>query len=478
MSGLRPPTAHRGWRYFALGNWALLDQALSSGTNFLLAVVVVRSVSTEDFGAFSIVVVVYVIAIGVSRSLTTEPLAIQFGRDVDAILERAPMCLGFALGAGCVFGAGCVVAATSTSGALSSALLVLGLTFPLLIVQDAGRVTCFAMGSPRRAVANDAVWAVLELPLVAVVVSRSHAPIWQYIAAWLLPGAIAGLLILYQLSVRPSLRHAGAWFRGNRRLATPLVWNYGLTAAPPYVLFALTPLVASLFELGIARTAYLPYGVFGVIFQSAWLVLLPAASRRKGRDLARLAVVSSAVLGSVALTWVILVSVVMPGRLGVALFGDGWAETGGTRLVFGAALVAQAVGVGPFVALRALEVPSRLVRIRLVTAPTMVLGGLLLTAELGAIGLAVAVMFGDLATTCLSWAVFPASNRRLGVLPPPVVTGVGSVRGSDAVAFSSLPPPSAAGNGRTHETVPCSATSRSRARRRLETVRPPGPGSP
>ena len=54
------------------------------------------------------------------------------------------------------------------------------------------------------------------------------------------------------LRVLPSLRGAGAWFADTRKLAIPLVWNYGLTVAPAYLLFALTPIVASLYELGVA----------------------------------------------------------------------------------------------------------------------------------------------------------------------------------------------------------------------------------
>jgi hypothetical protein len=134
---------------------------------------------------------------------------------------------------------------------------LLGVTFPLLIVQDAGRVACFALGRPRRTAANDAVWALVQLPLVAVVMVQPDAETWHYVAAWLVPGAIAGALMLVQLRVLPSLRGACAWFGDTRKLAIALVWNYGLTVAPAYLLYALMPVVASLYELRMARSAYL-----------------------------------------------------------------------------------------------------------------------------------------------------------------------------------------------------------------------------
>jgi hypothetical protein len=401
----------RGRHYVTAGTWAIIDQALASGSNFLLAILVVRSVSPADFGAFSIAVVIYVLAVGVSRALTTEPLAIRFGRAVNPIMAQAPRCLGLASCFGTLVGAACVVAALSTGGTLRSVLLVLGVTFPLLIVQDAGRVACFALGRPRRAAANDAVWALLQVPLVAVVMVQPDAETWHYVAAWLVPGAIAGALMLVQLHVLPSLRGAGAWFADTRKLAVPLVWNFGLTVAPAYLLFALMPLVASLLELGLARSAYLPYGIFGVVFQSAWLVLLPAASRRSSAHLARLAGWSSAGLGALALVWSIVLAVAVPAQLGVTLFGESWNDTSAIRLIFAAAVVAQAIGVGPLVALRALEAPKLLVYIRLVTAPLMLAVGLILSARYGAAGLAVAILIGDFSATFLSWMVFARIRR-------------------------------------------------------------------
>jgi hypothetical protein len=431
----------RRWRFVAQGNWALVDQALSSGTNFLLALVVVRSVPAAEFGSFSLVVVLFVMSLGVTRALSAEPLAIRFGRAADAIRARAPACFGLALGVGAVLGGCCLMAATISSGTLRSVLLVLGLTLPLLVVQDAGRVVCFAIGLPRRAAANDAAWALVQFPLLALVVAQDDAPTWQYVAAWLIPGALSGLLMLFQLRVRPSLRRAGSWFADNRRLAIPLVWNYLLTAAPPLLLFALTPLVASLYQLGLARSAYLPYGVFGVVFQSAWLVLLPAASRRTDDEINRLSVWSSAALGLVAFLWALVIAVLLPDSLGEGLFGSTWHETDVARLIFGAALVAQALGVGPMVALRAIEAPRSLVHVRLITSPLLVGGGLVLADHLGANGVALAVLFGDVSATLLSWGVFVRLRR-----------GVDARRSRDDAHGVAVDPGAVV---LEHETVPC-----------------------
>jgi hypothetical protein len=364
-----------------------------------------------------------VLTLGVSRALTTEPLTIRFGRAVDPIMAEAPRCLGLAVSLGSFVGTGCVVAALITGGTLGSVLMVLGITLPLLILQDSGRVTCFALGRPRVAAANDAVWVLSVLPWVVLATSRPEAQTWHYVAAWLVPGAAAGIPLLVQLRLVPSVRRALSWFVETRNLGVPLVWNYGLMAAPAYLLFALMPLVASLYELGLARAAYLPYGFFGVIFQGAWLVLLPAASRRSREQLIRLAFWSSAGLAATALLWVSILAFAVPASVGVALFGSTWTETTAIRLFFAGALIAQVLGVGPLVALRALEAPKLLVYVRLITAPLMLVGGLILAGIHGAEGLAVAIMFGDVSATLLSWVVL-ARFARSRVDPPAAVSTV------------------------------------------------------
>ena len=220
-----------------------------------------------------------------------------------------------------------------------------------------------------------------------------------YVAAWLVPGAIAGSFMLVKLRVLPSLRGAGAWFADTRKLAIPLVWNYGLTAVPAYLLYTLMPIVASLYELGMARSAYLPYGFFGVVFQSASLILLPAASRRSSAHLARLAAWSSAGLGALALVWSIVLAVAVPARLGVTVFGESWNDTSAIRLIFAAAVVAQAIGMGR-------SSPSEPSRRRSFSStsgssphPLMLAIGLILSARYGAAGLAVGILIGDLSTT-------------------------------------------------------------------------------
>ena len=407
-------------------NWTLVDQALSSGTNFALALLVVRSVPEADFGAFSVAVLLYVLGIGCCRALTTEPLTIRYSRDTSALQRSASTCLGAAFALGCLVGAGCMIAAPFTSGALPTVLLLVGATFPLLMAQDAVRLALFAIGAPRRAAANDAIWAVLELALVFLVRELSGG-VGSYVAAWLCSGALAGIFGLVQLRVFPSVCSLRRWFIEHRSLSVPLFWNYVLMSAPPYLLFACMPLVSGLGGLGAARAAYLPFSPFGLVVQSSWMLLLPAASRRTGRELDRLANWSSFALGTVALVWASGVAFAIPNSLGTRFVGPSWSTTHNARLLFALALVVQACGTGPLIALRAAQRPDALVRVRMLTAPWVLIAGLLAAAQWGATGIALGIAFGDVSATVLSWLIYRNARTRTaddGVGDEPARTAV------------------------------------------------------
>jgi hypothetical protein len=403
--------------------WGVVDQALSSGTNVVVAFLVVRMVPAVEFGAFSLMVVVYVLAAGVSRSLAGEPLMIRFsGRPDDA--AAAAGALGFAAAAGLTVGTGCALAAAATSDPLRSCLLVLAAAAPLLVVQDGARMVFFARAEPRRAAANDLAWAVLQVVLVGAVLRAGASTGAPFVAAWAGAGAGAGAVALVQLRRLPAPARARDWIRAHGRLGAPLLGTYLLTTAVSYVLFALMPLVSDLEQLGRVRAAYLPFGVFGVVLQSAWLVLLPAASRT-GDDarLRRLTAGWSAVLAGAALVWAIVV-MRAPDALGRRVLGDQWEATWSSRAWFAGALVAYAAGVGPAVGLRALEAAGPLVRIRLVVTPVVIAAGLALAARIGAPGAAAAILAGDVLSTGLAWTVFHrivADRRAAATGPPPVV---------------------------------------------------------
>ncbi len=354
------------------------------------------------------------LAVGANRAQNAEPLVIRYSGSVDGLRRAATRCLGASAILGALLGVGCLVAAVPAGGTLGPVLAVLGVTFPLLLVQDAGRVLCFALDRPRTAAANDAGWAAALIVALGVLLALPSVPLWAYVASWLGTGAIAGLVLLIQLHSRVAFTAVGRWLADTRDLGFPLVGAWALSVAPPYLLFALAPVVSDLEELGIARAAYIPFGPFGVVLQSAWLLLLPAATRRTRDGLGRLAARSSLGLAAVGAAWSGLVLLALVTPAGEWLLGDEWRDARTVAVVFAGGLVFQALAVGPLVALKALEAPRRLLRVRSVSGPLTLVSGLVLGATSGAAGLAFAMTLGDGVTAVLSWVVF----RRLAQPEP------------------------------------------------------------
>src|SRR5688500_2835164 len=81
-AGQRPPgvPAERGGRRSLGGRaaWTLVDQAVSSLTHAVLALVVARTVGVADFGAFSIALFTFGFVIGIGRAVVCDPFVIHY----------------------------------------------------------------------------------------------------------------------------------------------------------------------------------------------------------------------------------------------------------------------------------------------------------------------------------------------------------------------------------------------------------------
>ena len=153
---------------------AVLDQTLSSASNFALAVIVARRVGTTEFGVFAIGFTIYALALGVSRALSTDPL---------------------------------VAAAFVAGSPLRSPLLAFGLGLPFLLWQDSYRYQFVASRRPQLAALNDLVWLLALSALFAIAVHADASTAAPYVVAWSAAAACAAVV---------GMAYARAWPRGRR----------------------------------------------------------------------------------------------------------------------------------------------------------------------------------------------------------------------------------------------------------------------
>ncbi|MDT7786304.1 MAG: hypothetical protein QOF58_4723 [Pseudonocardiales bacterium] len=395
--------------------WGLLDQGLSSGTNLLLTLLVARELSAQDFGGFSLCYVVYMLAVGLARATGNRPFTIEHAlSDTTRFREEARGLLGYSLAFALVCGLFLMAAGLASNGPVATGLLVLAILVPGLLLQDAVRGIFFAQRAAEHACLNDAIWAVLQLSALAgLLIAVPDPPLWAFLVAWGVPGAVAALCGLLQLRLVPMQLWRPRWIKRYRRLSLPLASNLLLTALPAYLLYLAMPALSDLRQLGILRGAYVFFGPLNVVFTGVSLVALPAVLRllasQSGR---RLSNQLSLVLGLVAAAWGLLV-VLLPDAAGEAILGPIWDDTRAARLWLAVSLVAEAVLVGPETIMSGLGRPARMTAVRSIGAGVTLAVGVALTLTHGAVGAAAGFAIGYWTAAIL--AVFEAS-RLTGIL--------------------------------------------------------------
>jgi O-antigen/teichoic acid export membrane protein len=360
--------------------WGIADQALSSVTNFGLAVLAARALGAQEFGAFSIAFTAYTFALGISRATASEPLVMRFSGENEAVWRRGVgPSAGAALILGVVGGASSVVVGLVVGGTLGEALIVSGLALPFLLVQDQWRFAFFANGRGHLSFANDLAWALIQFPvlLILVIVTDSPAVGWLLLA-WGGAAGVAAVLGAFQAGVTPKAGRVLWWWREQRDIVPRILGEFvAVTGGSSLALFGIAA-VAGLSAAGAIRGAQVLLGPVNVLILGVSIVAIPemvVSLKRSPSSLRRRSVLFSCGLGICSLVWGGFV-MVLPTTIGVQILGDTWTTA---HSVVPGVIVWQtglAVSIGAVAGLRALAAVKRSLRVRIVVAPLVVGGGL------------------------------------------------------------------------------------------------------
>jgi O-antigen/teichoic acid export membrane protein len=197
----------------------VLDQVVSSGTNFLVAIMVARALGPAGFGVYTFAFAVWVVFMSLLRTLVVQPFTIEVAnlpdarqRDVISAGATASLLLGGFAAVAVSVGAHVW---TGQESDLRHALLSLVLVMPALHLQDYWRFVGFATGAPARSLWNDLMWAGASgAALVAVLVFKVASPS-SAVLAWGTGAVVGALAGGGQFSVRLApLGRAVHWTRG------------------------------------------------------------------------------------------------------------------------------------------------------------------------------------------------------------------------------------------------------------------------
>lgn len=346
------------------GQWALADQALSALTNFAVSFLVARSVSAEEFGAFSASFLVFSMVIGVQRAIAGTPLSIRYA-SVDPAQRPGltTRSLGASLSLGLIVSSGLLVWALLVDGPQSSAAVALALVLPGLILQDGARMAFFAWARPQGATLLDGVWAILQLAGLGVVFALGPSSAASIVLVWGLAAAASAALGVWMLKAVPAIRQTAAWLRATWDLGGHLTLTFALQAGVTQGLILLLGGSLGLGDIGSVRAAQVLVGPLSILGAAIWTWLLVEIARLRTvpRRAEHLAIGVGLGLGAVALLYTLLL-MLLPDALGEALLGDTWAGAQTVLLPVALTTVLNLATLGPSIFVYAMGQTHRVLR--------------------------------------------------------------------------------------------------------------------
>lgn len=394
------------------GALVVVDQGVSSLTNFGLSVVVLRAVGPREFGAFTLMVATYMIALCIWRALGGDPQLVRHSHgSLSEGREASRAAAGLALVIGLVGGALLFVASLAIGGLFGSALVHLAVVLPGLLLQDAWRYTFFAAHAPARALVNDLAWAVSQIALTAWVLLDGQGDMAMFIVAWGGSATLAAVLGAWQAGVLPQPTQAWAWLQDHRDLGPPFVaeatialaaWQGGLVAIGA---------VAGLAVLGTVNAARTFLGPFNLLALGVVGFAVPEGAaiwRRSPHRLRRMIAVLGGGLAVMALLCT-AVLLLVPERAGIEVLGETWPSARAILLFVGLWAAAESLGQGPRIGLMVLGASKAVLRARAVTAPLILAGGPIGAAWGGARGAAIGLALAHLAGARYWWHEFSST---------------------------------------------------------------------
>jgi len=371
--------------------WGVGDQAVSSLSNFLVGVFVVRSLGATSFGAFALAYLTYSFVLNASRGLSTDPLLVRFSGAEPGVWRRAvASSSGTALVVGVVTGLICIVIGVFLPPPLNGAFIGLGVGLPGLLLQDSWRFAFFAIGRGAKSLVNDLVWTVLLISSLVALEASGRTTVLSCLLAFGLTATVAAAFGLLQSQVLPQPREARDWVRDHRELGVRyLLENTTGSGAAQLRALALGA-IAGLAAVGDVRAAEMLMGPFLVILMGVSQVAVPEASHVLVRNGPRRLRTFCLILGGgqavAAALWGTVLIIALPDGVGQLLLGPTWVAASALVLPVTIAIVWGCFSASAGAGLRARGAASRSLNAQLVSCALYLGGGIVGALVAGAAG--------------------------------------------------------------------------------------------
>jgi O-antigen/teichoic acid export membrane protein len=395
--------------------WALADQVLSSATNFLLALLVARTVGPRELGAFSMAYATFTFSLGAVRAIAGELLVVRHSAvSADDWRDGVKRAAGTALMAGVVVGVACLIAGVTVGEPFRTVLSIVGISLPFLLVQDVWRFAFFARRRGSAAFLNDLVWAAVMFAAFAVLRHSDVSSVAWFTFGWAAAGSLAAIVGAFQLEVLPSGPWAAVkWLRRHRDIAPRFFAEFAVgTGVSSLTLFAIGG-IAGLGEVGRLRAGEIALGPLNVLFLGVGLVATAEGVRLLHESPRRLVLgcrwLSLSVMAGVLVWAAVILSV--PRSIGEAVLRANWDAARSLLPPLLIALTTYGSSFGAWTGLRSLAAAKRSLRAKCIDGSLTLFAGLAGGYLAGAKGVA----WGYAVTGCLkslnAWWQFSRALR-------------------------------------------------------------------
>jgi hypothetical protein len=385
------------------------DQILSSVTNFALGVVAARSLGPTNFGAFSIAYATYIVVLGISRSMNTDPLMVRYSASSPAEWRVATTAAtGSAITTGVATGASMVAIGVVRGGTTGTALIAMGVMMPGLMLQDAWRMSFFTIGRPTRALVNDLVWVIVMGTGLALAYVSGHESLSVLTLTWGGAATVAAIVGFPQARTGMPRLNPLPWWKAHRDLGPRFLAEFGAAGALIQLTYFAIGAFAGLRALGSLRAALLVLGPFTVLMQGSTAFGVSESARilkRSPHALLRASTLFSIALGSAAAAWG-LVAWALPESLGVRILGPSWHAGRSVLVPTVVYMVATGLAVGANTGFRALGAARQSLNTKLVLGCGVFAAGTIGAILGGARVAAWAIAIANLAGAALRWFVY------------------------------------------------------------------------
>jgi O-antigen/teichoic acid export membrane protein len=406
------------------GTWALVDQVLSSGTNFVPSIVLARFLGPENYGTFSLAFLAWFFALSVLRTAFMQPYTlVGSSLEASAWRELTKRASGLVVVAGTA-AAACFVIAGIIAGAsteLGGVLFAVAVLAPGLALQEFWRVASFASRRARTAAANDAYWAVGQTLAFVVLFLTTRVTAAECILAWGAGAWLGAGLGTVQLSVVP--RIGRGTFQLARQWLRVGVWFTGANvtfSAGQLGVATIVAAVAGSHQLGLFRMVQGNlFGPVQLVLIGAELVFFPhvvRSLRSASSTGVRAALRYSVILASIVALYggvLLLAAPVLLSRV----FGPAFAPASTLVLPMLVVFTLDASGNGAAVLLRSHARGRGLLTMQIVATSVRLLAAFALIRPFGVVGAAWGLAIGSVVSAGSWWTLVASATvaeRRRG----------------------------------------------------------------